>query len=235
MGKKYLPQVVGPIKRVIRQNGHFICGICQDQHPKMTHALDCLHECWTLFNKLPPVVARKSLFRWQYRCRFCARDFTRYSDAKACGDKCLSGLAQRFETEWSLLDYTPPKKQKYQPKLKPLLSFRPQERFGSNPSEKSLSDSEITEPDETGPQSKEPIAPVHVAPSPLSDIGSSLGGEKGAETSGEVDEAEKDPKKKKERDHGFYRDGARYVCQVCNVKYFTKEDVMTCFNGHNKP
>ena len=32
--------------------------------------------------------------------------------------------------------------------------------------------------------------------------------------------------------NAFYRDGARYVCKVCNEKYFTKGEVMTCFNGH---
>jgi transposase-like protein len=30
----------------------------------------------------------------------------------------------------------------------------------------------------------------------------------------------------------FYRDGARYVCRTCNVKYFTRGEVIACFDKH---
>jgi ribosomal protein L40E len=30
----------------------------------------------------------------------------------------------------------------------------------------------------------------------------------------------------------FYRDGARYVCRSCNTKYFTRGDVIACFEKH---
>ncbi len=39
------------------------------------------------------------------------------------------------------------------------------------------------------------------------------------------------PKKIKKSD-AFFRDGARYVCNGCQVKYFTRGEVETCFAGH---
>jgi hypothetical protein len=30
----------------------------------------------------------------------------------------------------------------------------------------------------------------------------------------------------------FFRDGAKYVCRICNKKYFTKSDVIQCFDSH---
>lgn len=30
----------------------------------------------------------------------------------------------------------------------------------------------------------------------------------------------------------FYRDGAKYVCRNCDKKYFTRDEVVTCFKGH---
>ncbi len=34
--------------------------------------------------------------------------------------------------------------------------------------------------------------------------------------------------------HKFIRDGTNYVCRKCNASYFTKEDVVKCFGGHDQ-
>lgn len=39
-------------------------------------------------------------------------------------------------------------------------------------------------------------------------------------------------KKRKATGHMFYRDGARYVCQECHAKHFTRDDVEKCFASH---
>jgi hypothetical protein len=37
----------------------------------------------------------------------------------------------------------------------------------------------------------------------------------------------------REGEEKFYRDGAKYVCKKCGAKYFTRSDVITCFDGHS--
>ncbi len=37
----------------------------------------------------------------------------------------------------------------------------------------------------------------------------------------------------KDSDEKFYRNGAKYVCKKCGAKYFTKDDVVTCFDRHS--
>ncbi len=36
----------------------------------------------------------------------------------------------------------------------------------------------------------------------------------------------------KELEKKFFRDGAKYVCRICSKKYFTKSDVLACFDAH---
>jgi hypothetical protein len=36
-----------------------------------------------------------------------------------------------------------------------------------------------------------------------------------------------------QKNEKFKRDGARYVCVKCKAKYFTREDVEKCFDGHD--
>lgn len=35
-----------------------------------------------------------------------------------------------------------------------------------------------------------------------------------------------------EDDHKFMRDGAKYVCRTCSKKFFTRSDVVACFEAH---
>ncbi len=223
--------LVGPIKRVIRKNGQFICGICQDEYPQLNHAMDCLHECWNHFQTLVPVVMRRSYVRWMYRCRYCARDYGSFGEATSCSSQCRTGLSQNFDKEWSLFDYTPPQRKKFVPKARPKMAFLAATRPSTQSGASEAREKEITEPDESGPQSNEPIGPIHADATPLGELSTPA---LAPSTEDSQKSEDKEPKQKKEKDHGFYRDGARYVCDICNAKYFTKEDVMTCFKGHNK-
>jgi hypothetical protein len=38
--------------------------------------------------------------------------------------------------------------------------------------------------------------------------------------------------KNREDEDKFYRDSAKYVCKKCNVKIFTRNEVIPCFDKH---
>jgi hypothetical protein len=40
------------------------------------------------------------------------------------------------------------------------------------------------------------------------------------------------PKAEKIQSEKYKRDGAKYVCAKCKAKFFSKEDVEKCFDGH---
>jgi hypothetical protein len=40
------------------------------------------------------------------------------------------------------------------------------------------------------------------------------------------------PKDEKIKSDKYTRDGAKYICKKCKGKFFSKDDVEKCFDGH---
>lgn len=223
MSGKFLPEIVGPVKRVVRQDGYFICGICQETHDQWPQALACLWDCWKSFLALPPVVMRKSGRIQSYRCRYCARDYHSQNEALTCGSTCADYARKEFELEWALLGFIPPLERK--PKPKPVLMVVQKLPPKTKKPKKDLTE-ENNSPDESGAS---PQASPSAGAAPSS--GETTAPAK-TEENKDKGPAPANAPAKKDKAYGYYREGARYVCEVCSGKYFTKGEVINCVKSH---
>ncbi len=41
------------------------------------------------------------------------------------------------------------------------------------------------------------------------------------------------PKDEKNKSEKYKRDGANYVCKKCKAKFFSKDEVEKCYDGHS--
>jgi len=223
VGKKYLPQVVAPIKRVLPQDGLFICGICQETHDDWSEALHCLRNCWSAFLTLAPVVVRRMGLKTLYRCRYCARAYQSHAQANLCSVECFDIHCRQFDLEWGLLELVPTTEKKRRPQKLVAVVQKAPPKLPRQP--KKSEENTVIAPDE----SSAPPAPANAAasPTPPAEAAPQSSPAKAPEPAPPAA-----PSGKKGKETGFYRDGARYVCEVCNSKFFTKEEVSACFNSH---
>jgi hypothetical protein len=94
-----------PIKRVIRLNGMFVCGVCRRARGDEASAAACLERCLANWlGSAPPVneVKDGAAGPKQFRCGFCKRVYTKRNEAQACADACRNQTKQAVEAERKL-------------------------------------------------------------------------------------------------------------------------------------
>jgi hypothetical protein len=220
---KLVQERAGTIRRVVRVEGQFVCGVCRSAYDDLPSARGCLEGCWDSFLHLNPVITKKVSGRVQHRCRFCARDYDNNAAARQCAEQCRQNLMRKIAAEARVAD-----KEDSMPVRKPLRNNGPKRA--------------VT-------RVVMPAAPVRRKPAPavvpdagpavddlVEDAVSTITADANEKT---VEPAAMEPAanapaagKKKKPSEVFYRDQAKYVCTVCNEKYFTKVEVTKCYDSH---
>lgn len=209
----------GTVRRVVRRGKVFICGLCRSHHADLDEAKGCVRQCWADLLALDPVIRKPRVNYALYRCRFCARDYRTRNEAMTCASECRAMQKERQALEREL------EREEGQPAgKKPRLGLaRP-----------------ALIPVAPRPRPAPKVAPPEVpskAPAPIDVDATSVPAAAPALDSvpdpGPAVAADEEKKKKKDASKGaFYRDGAKYVCHHCHEKYFTKNEVVKCFDGH---
>ncbi len=240
-----------PIKRVIRRDGLFVCGVCRKAYQREAEADHCLVTCLSHWLKTaPPINEVTDGTATQFRCGFCKRVYTRRTDAQACADAC------RTQTQKSVADERRVGHQRAPTAAAvaaPVKAKAP--KFGREHMHKFLRDgrklicrkcgkehptletviacfdAHVAPPKAVKAPRPEPMAqaprasrPVAVASPPVLAAVASLAPAPAAAP-------EKAPKAADDA-HKFRRDGARYICRNCSAKYFTRGDVVACHDAH---
>ena len=78
----------GVLCRVVRRGRHFNCGLCRNSYDFEIQALSCVERCWHEALSGEHVLPRKHGGHVLYRCRFCARDYKKHSEAEGCAAEC---------------------------------------------------------------------------------------------------------------------------------------------------
>ncbi len=223
---KSLLNKAGPIRRVIHRGDQHICGICLSPHDSMEPALQCLVDCFAEFLELDPVVLRRRGLKFNYRCRFCARDYLSYTEAQSCSSNCKTEHEQLFRSELSQLGMLPPpvKRQRRAKAVMVAVSqdVRAWKRHGETNDTAHESD---TPPPDAEPINADVPSPPTPPPAPADEMEPVV--------LGDEDEKTKAPKEKKVKPSEIYtRQGAKYECTVCKERYFTAEEVTKCWESH---
>jgi len=212
---------------VVRVGRFHVCGLCRSRYAGEADALGCVQDCWQEFQQLDPVIPRRKGLGVVFRCRFCARDHGTRRGAESCARECRERFSQRLAAEMAAAgqsDEPRPKRLRSLPaRPAPVVAIR----RVVPPKKKKVQATQVDDPG---------IAPVNadVTPTnverPLDEVAAPAASEPDAAAT----PAEPAKKKKVQRTaEGFTRDGARYVCEFCNEKYFTKSEVVACFAKHD--
>ncbi len=210
--KPVLQHRAGVVKRVVRRNRIFVCGLCRDEHPKEEEAMGCVESCWEEILALTPVLPRRRGVSMSYRCRFCARDHESQSAAGACAADCRAKQTAAFSVARvaDLEDHMVATSRS----LRVRRAAAPLRLVAAGRGTKMLKDEGRASPEAS------PLDPAAGAPS--ADPGVDLPPQ-------DVAAAEAAKAKPK---NVFYRDNAKYACTVCNARFFTRMEVTACYEAH---
>lgn len=246
-----------PIKRVITQGNICICGICRKTYSDPRQANACLTRCLNgHLNPSEPVVALAEAGTKKFRCHFCRRVFTERNKAVECSSACkvkAKGLVQSEHPK-----PMEPQQANTLAQQNTLGKFvaAPEPAFvkpaGKNPvvrrdqMHKFFRDGRKLICRKCGSEKKnldDVIAcydshPAHIkreaqekTVGPTKQVGHALKIVKPETPALEVEENIKTVRLANE-DEKFLRDSARYVCRKCSKKFFTREEVIACYDGH---
>ncbi len=187
-----------------KAEGFFVCGVCARSYAKKSEAASCLLSCSSKLLKLQPTLElRKDA---EFGCQICKRSFSSSEEAISCAKQCFVSLDRKLrlciDSELKGVPDSPLPKRR-PPQLKVLTSK-------SSP----LPIVEKIDPPKKVANPKE--APVDEGPPAAVDVPAQK----------ETPKIAKDPKKQ------FIRDGAEYVCLICSSRFYTKMEVLACWDAH---
>lgn len=225
------PRRAGTIRRVVRVGRFHVCGLCRSRYAGEGDALGCVQDCWQEFQQFDPVIPRRQGLGVAYRCRFCARDHGTRKGAEHCAGECKERFSQRLAAEMAAAGQS----DEPRPKRFRALAARPApvvavRRVAPVKKQAKKKLAGVPAADDPG------IAPVNadVTPTNVDKTLDEAAAPATADAETAAAPAEAGKKKKVQRTaEGFTRDGARYVCEFCNEKYFTKSEVVACFAKHD--
>lgn len=209
------------VRRIVRLGPKFVCGICRTHHSEVHKANTCLYTCWCSIKSHAPFTAVRKRNLIQYACIYCLRSYQTPSHACDCAFDCSKDVDI---TEYSISSggnrrpkvVSPPVIKQTEIDTKPVVVA------------KQVAPATVVGIAKTATIVAKPAVPETVA-QPIPTIGLPPAAETGAETGAEDD---KKKLRKAGRTKKFNRAGAKYVCEVCLEKYFTKSEVEKCFEAH---
>ncbi len=200
------------VKRVVRSGGGFVCGICHRRHEQREEAESCLEGCLAGYFEMNPIVPVPGTSGGRVRCLFCGREYGDPSLAHHCAEGCKAKFlgARHAERGVAL-----PLKARRSVVSRSMVMMKMGMHSPANNAARGVAAAEEVSRNVPEPEivKSAPSAPVAEAPA--------------------EGEAEAAPQKKKDRNAPTHiRNGAKYVCTVCNKEYFTKVEVTQCWESH---
>lgn len=212
------------IRRVLKQGGLSMCGLCRRRYKETATAQKCLLGCWQQVCESYPLIHRQTGYkprtgidtsRSVYRCRFCSRDFFTEEQGLSCAQSCLTACTEKLRKSLNMptIDI----------KVRSKLSFGNQlvkvkkdyvSRFAFK--RKSAEEEKPAVEQTAG----EPEIPIGDSGDPHN---------KDAAGKGEVIV---ERRSRDEWPKNFTRQNAKYRCSYCLTDTFTKMEVQACFDGH---
>lgn len=220
--EQIIPQTSVLVRRVVRRGSTFICGLCRVEHPSAPKAQSCLSLCWRIIKRGPPFILLKKLGKFEYACIFCMRSYETPASAKSCASECSTRLKLVPSPDHKKRRRAVPVEEIKSSQEPELASESPHPSdYDSTPTTLTTGLGEFDLQDETlAPNTVEQELPdLPVEDDPLAE---------------EPIAASKTKKARVKRDmtKKFERHGSKYVCEGCNAKFFTKEEVEACFDKH---
>jgi len=246
LNQKIQKKSVIAIKRVITQGELCICGICRKTYRNMAQATACLTRCLSgHLNPSNPVVAIPDAGAKKYRCHFCRRVYVERRKALECANACKTRATAIVATEHSegneakqaRLSATQSEGNRQPSPRKPLDRRNQMHKFFRDGrtlvcrkcgSEKKTLDEVIDCFDSHPEKVKKTLAEKNAITAKKSPPNLKVV----TPPSMENEITSKVARLTNENDK-FLRDGARYVCRTCGNKFFTRDDVFTCFDSHS--
>lgn len=184
--------------------------MCRKEYLEVEAAFECLRSCIARFLNSNLVEPRSVRGVKSFRCRICCRDYRKRVEAKLCSDDCKKALIKKADSDEELasLDVQIPlKKFKVRPRPKKVKMGKPirAKKPDPIPETPAAPEGDPSQHDAVKP----PAAAAGAAEAPA--------------------DAKKDKSKYQKK---FHRDGAKYVCEYCSEKYFTKNEATACFDKH---
>jgi hypothetical protein len=199
----------------------FQCGLCKKVYPSASKALKCL-ESDGLIKQLIPMTR----YHWniiQFRCPVCNTYYDSLKNAQTCSKKCLN-IYPIPESLHSVIQELCTQSMRTSDHLAPKINEPSSEEISQDIlkelSSKTAQTVDTTEPQKstatTDPVSSTPpnAAPA-IPPKPAF-----------------VPKPDADKKFRLPNQKSFVRMDAAYECTVCRSRYFSKDDVESCFNSH---
>jgi hypothetical protein len=88
------------LRRIIKKDGTFLCGICRSTHLSQNQAMGCLTSCWKqLLERAPWVVEVRAIGKHPYVCAYCQRGYFKPEQAHACAQDCINRENNHAATE----------------------------------------------------------------------------------------------------------------------------------------
>jgi hypothetical protein len=205
------------VRRVIRLGSTYICGICRGHHKEAYDANQCLDMCWKEVKSCVPYLPFRRLHRTEFACIYCQRSYAEAHLATQCASDCsaimeITGYDGNIPGAVKTHNHEHINRRR---KLKPVPKI-----VETPPVQVVAARVEVPQPSPI----ETPVVPI-VAALPPPAFAPEI------ETSGSERTA-KAKKPPRDRTKRFERVGSKYECIICHVKYFTKDEVEACFNGH---
>jgi hypothetical protein len=217
-------------KRVIVKNGLYICPLCGKSHRSSVDAVKCSKICYYLHVLKHRVVKFNLKGKDVYACNICARKYPSKDLAASCASECLHDLLHSMGNLANEVNAI-------------LLRIKNKKLADKELQSISKVQAAVVAVVDDEPEEEKKVEELAAENSEFKiEINEVLPGEVSGASEPTIDQADKDTKsaaKPKDREfkpgenNKFYRDGAKYVCSECAATYFTKDDVLKCWNTHS--
>jgi hypothetical protein len=198
-----------PLRRVVATNEAYVCGICRGKYNEIHQAEHCLDICTQEFLAELPIETVRVFGVHKFRCRFCGRDFADHPSALDCAKDCRDRFLERSTEVPATGQFVAKKRNRYVSRPKPtkfktIAPYRLRNMISQDDIDKEVADAE--------------------------NGGLNSGGGTGAD--GQNKTQEKMFRRKSDLKDKFIRQGAEYQCTYCIKMYYTKVEVLACFDAH---
>jgi len=198
-----------PLRRVVATNDAYVCGICRSRYNEIDQAEHCLDICTQEFLAELPIETVRVFGVHKFRCRLCGRDFADHPSALDCAKDCRDRFLARSTEVPADGQFIAKQRKRYVSKPKPMkvkliAPYRLRNLINDDEIDKEVANAE------SGGQAQE-----------------------GADGSNGADKpAEKMFRRKSDLKDKFIRLGAEYQCSYCQKLFYTKVEVLACFDAH---
>lgn len=201
----YGARLAGPW-RAVRVADKYLCGICRKKFATEVEAWSCVDTCFEKMLAFEPVIIGRRNLKQKFFCRFCAREFMTSNAAEKCAGECITALRAKYQKEREIVFGDPEKIA--------LGASRPDHRVAKVSSDATYADSRGYTKQEQFGQKHDGIA--------------------AAESNAQITSSKSTRKTPRDvpDDEKFFRDAAKYACKECSARFFTRLEVIRCYDGH---